>query len=341
MLFNQIFYICLLYYWILAYSCLIALPSRLIRNNSLLDYFKEQGQTFSNLILKYGFQPELYLAKSDENIKEKLNENPELIDIIVSNHVSTIDFLLILGYLSKFNISSYNFVLKNEITYIPGMGLIAYICPDIKLSRNWEQDRDNITNQLDEIIQINRNGKSIILIFPEGTRFSQEKLTQAQEFSSKNNLPTYDKLLVPKTKGLNLIINHLKQKNKLGRIWDCSLIIQKSFGKSAFLTDLIGKPVGPVFGIFRELKTDFLNKDLPDSEKFKEWFLKNWKLKDNIIQLYENFIYEKIELEIDYLNILMISLIIILFTKLLFNEYGRYYIIAAIIISYLLIILKI
>lgn len=329
-----------MFYWMLSYSSLIALPSRLLRNNSLLNYFKEQAQTLSNLILKEGFQPELFLAKSDDNIKEKINENPELIDIVISNHVSTIDFLIILGYLSKFNINSYNFVLKNQITYIPGMGLLAYICPDIKLSRNWEQDKNNISYQLDDIINSNNKGKSIILIFPEGTRFSQEKLTLAQEFSSNNNLPIFNKLLVPKTKGINLIINHLKQKNKLGRIWDCSLIIQKFYGQSAYLADLFGKPVGPVFGIFRELKTDFL-KTKPDSEKFKEWFLNNWKLKDNIIQLYQQFIYQKIELDIDTHNMFIIALVLILFTKLLFTEYGQYYIVATIIISYLLIILKI
>jgi 1-acyl-sn-glycerol-3-phosphate acyltransferase len=76
------------------------------------------------------------MAKTDKNINYLINQNPELIDIVICNHVSTIDFLIVMAYLQKFNISGYNFVLKNEIIYTPGFGFIMYASQDIKLNRN-------------------------------------------------------------------------------------------------------------------------------------------------------------------------------------------------------------
>jgi 1-acyl-sn-glycerol-3-phosphate acyltransferase len=240
--------------------------------------------------------------------------------------------------LQSINITGFNFVLKNEIIYTPGFGYIMYASSDIKLNRNWEKDREIIGKQINKLSENINDKKQIILIFPEGTRLTQKKLKEGQEFSKKNNIEVYNNLLVPKTKGLWFIINHLKNSRRLGRVWDVTLVIPKYMGKSAYLTDIFGKSIGPVYMDIRQLN---LPKSTQDLEKFKNWFLKNWKIKDDFIQFYKNNLYQKLEIkDRKYNQMALLTLISILAILLLSNKYGRYYLALSLVLSYTLILFK-
>ena len=338
MLFKQIVYIIIYVYWVLAYSYLIITPSILISNEYLIKLVKKLAQSLATLTLINGFQTDFYLTKSESNIKQLMNENPELIDIIVCNHTSTFDFLIVLSYLQKFNISSCNYVIKNTINYFPGFGLVMYANTDIKLSRNWEKDKDVLAKQIDNIKTNQHSTKQVIIIFPEGTRLNKEKLVDGQNFSRSNNIPVYDNLLVPKTKGLWFLINHLNKTNRLGRVWDITLAIPKFLGSAAYVNDVLGKSIGPVYGIIRELKLDF---DYQDLELFKTWLFKTWKMKDDFLKHYTKFVYNKIEWDdIKYKHLALVSLICLLFSLCLGNKYGRYYLLVSFVLAYILIIFK-
>jgi hypothetical protein len=335
MIFRQITLIILFTYWILAHSYLLVTPSILLGNQTLINLVKELSQTFSTRILLDGFSTQFFMAANQTNIQLEINQNIDLIDIMVCNHVSTFDFLIAMAYLKNFNIGSYNFVLKNEITYFPGFGLIMYASPDIKLNRRWEQDKLNLGKQIDKI-KTNHSDKQVILIFPEGTRLTKEKLLEGHKFSELNNLPIFENLLVPKTKGLWTLISHLSQTKRLGKIWDLTLAIPKFMGKSAYLTDIIGKKMGPVYGIFRELK----NCQYQNLNEFKSWFIKNWQIKDELLSNYNKFIYNQIEFSDKSSHILLITLTIILSTIMLTNKYSRGYLLLSFLLAYTLIIFK-
>ncbi len=337
MLFKQIFYLILYIYWVLAYSYLLLTPSVLLSNDYLINLVKKLSQSLSTFMLLDGFNTDFYLASSDQDIEKKIKQNPELIDIIVCNHVSTLDFLIVMTYLQNFGISSYNFVLKNTINYFPGFGLIMYANPDIKLSRNWEKDKDNFGKQIDKIKTTNKT-KQVILIFPEGTRLTNKKLDEAKQFSLSNNLPVYQNVLVPKAKGLWFIINHLAKTKKLGRVWDLTLAIPKFLGKQAYVSDILGKPIGPIYGIMRELQ---VNQDYQDLELFKKWLFKNWKMKDDFLTHYKSFVYKKIIFEdLKYRHLAMVSLVSLIFSLGLTTKYGRYYLVISFVLAYILIIFK-
>ncbi len=325
--------------WILSYSYLFITPSIFLSNNFILKQVKILSQSFSTMMLLDSFNIDFFMAKTDKNVEKLINQNPELIDVIVCNHVSTIDFLIVMAYLQKFKIGSYNFVLKNEIIYTPGFGLIMYGSPDIKLNRNWEKDREIFGKQIDKIKKEPCGDKQIILIFPEGTRLTNKKLEEGQQFSLANNLPVFNNLLVPKTKGLWYLINHLEQTNKLGRIWDLTLAIPKFLGKSAYLTDLISQPIGPIYGIFRELELE--KSQYQDLNQFKIWFFKNWKLKDDFLQNYTRFVYNKLKWDdLKFKHLVIVTIIILLGCLTLTNKYGRYYLLISFILAYLLILFK-
>ena len=174
-----------------------------------------------------------------------------------------------------------------------------------------------------------------MIIFPEGTRYTKEKFEIAQTFSKSKGIPIYDHLLVPKARGLWFLINNFKKANKLGRVWDITLTVPTMLGKSVYVKDLLGKPIGPIYGTIKELKLDFNYEDL---ETFKIWLFENWKIKDNFMKYYKNFIYNKIHFDkTKYKHLAIIILVCIIFSLFLSNKYGRYYLLTSFIIAYMLI----
>jgi len=339
MLFKQILYLVSYFYYTISYGYLFLTPSVLISKklaNKLSKNCIKLSQPFTTLGLKDGFKADFHLVSSPNNFKELANQNPELIDILICNHLSTFDFLIIKSYLQYIGIDSFNYFIKNTINYVPGLGLAMYSSTAIKLSRNWEKDKDNLSRQIDKFKTSPNSNKQFIIIFPEGTRSTPKKLEEGQKFSSLNNLPVYDNLLVPKSKGLHFLVNHLNKTNKLGRIWDLTLAIPKFLGKSAYVNDVFGKPLGPVYGMIKELKIDF---DIQDSELFKSWLLEKWKIKDEFLKNYKKYIYKKLEFnDPKYRHIALIVLISLIFSLLISFKYGRYYLILSFVISYILII---
>ena len=337
MLFKRILYLISYFYCCISYGYLFLTPSVLISKklaNKLSKNCIKLSQSFTTIALKDGFKADFHLVSSPNNFKELANQNPELIDILVCNHLSIFDFLIIKSYLQYIGIDSFNYFLKNTINYVPGIGLIMYSSTAIKLFRNWEKDKDNLVNQINKIETGPNSNKQFIIIFPEGTRLTSKKLEECQNFSKSNNLPVYDNLLVPKSKGLHFLVNHLNKTNKLGRIWDLTLAIPKFLGKSAYVNDVFGKPLGPVYGMIKELKIDF---DIQDSELFKSWLLEKWKIKDDFLNNYNKYIYKKLEFDPKYRHIAIIALVCLIFSLFLGFKYGRYYLILSFVISYILI----
>jgi hypothetical protein len=74
-----------------------------------------------------------------------------------------------------------------------------------------------------------------------------------------------------------------------------------------------------------------------DNGDFKEWLLNEWKIKDNFITNYRDFIYKKMDFKVN----IMILLVSLFFTisvtiKLINNENMRYFMILSIILTYII-----
>jgi 1-acyl-sn-glycerol-3-phosphate acyltransferase len=221
---------------------------------------------------------------------------------------------------------------KKELIYFPGFGFHFMIDDHIKLARNWEEDKQTISNQIDRI----NNG--VIFIFPEGTRFEPKKRDEGQKYAEENNLPNYDYLLVPKSKGFWTFYNLLKEKNKMGKIYDMTIVMQNFVGETAYLNDLTSKETGNIFIINRELKHPELYLENSD---FKNWLLNEWKIKDDLIKMYQKLVYKKMEIKDNQKNIqLSIILIFVLSWLFIQKKEFRYYMLVSLILSMLIVKFK-
>jgi len=296
------------------------------KHDEIINFVQEIWQVLSAYGIKYGFQSDIYYTN-----KIEIKKNNK-VNIFVCNHVASIDMFIILGFLNYCGIGKWIAFTKKELVYFPGFGLSCKFGKHIKLDRNWDKDKDSMVKQFEKIEEGN------IIIFPEGTRFEPKKFKEGQEFSIENGLPVYNNLLVPKTKGLWMLYNYLKETNKLGDIYDISVIIQNFLGKQAYMNELFLKPMGNTFLITRKLT---ITSNLSDMVDFKMWFLKEWKEKDKLINIYQTIAYLKME-SINHKSTLFLNLLFfVLITYGLYSQkYLRYYFMSSIGLGYLLTFIK-
>lgn len=220
------------------------------------------------LIYHYCFESKIYY-KGQFNKSDKSDK----VDIMISNHVSTIDFCVFFSIMRLFDDRNFYLIMKREVIFVPSIGFTIAVSDDIKLNRNIEEDKENIINSISKI------NNCVIIIMPEGTRFTPDKHILAKKYSIDNDLPIFNNLLFPKMKGLWMISDILRKNNKLGKIIDISIVIENFYLQKAHVTDMLKKPLGRTF-------VDIRCYDIPNIdnyEMFKKWFLTEWKKKDIIV----------------------------------------------------------
>lgn len=225
---------------------------------------KSRWQNKVNSIIQNYFIDNIII---NEHIK---SENTNNIDVIISNHISTIDFIIIITVLHNMNIKDYYFVMKSSLVKVPVLGDL--IGDDIHLTRNWNLDKDLIIDQIKKI----KYGK--IFIYPEGTRYDKKKHRESKRFCFENKLPIYNYTLAPRVKGLHSIISLLKSENRFGNLYDLTLILPRFINKGLYTRKLLStKEIGDLHVIIKkvEINNDDLDYDIFKNKLYMIWLNKN------------------------------------------------------------------
>ena len=218
---------------------------------------------------------ENFLVKKIKIYGKLLNNESDKVNILFANHNSTVDVVIICGLIYKFNIDHFYFIFKKSLVKIPILGDL--VKDDISLNRNWDSDKDNIKNQVEKI------KKGYIIIYPEGTRYSSKKHKDSIKFSIDNKLPIYNYTLTPRVKGSHLIFKTLLESNKLGKIFDMTIIFPNYINKELYLNKILNtKDLGELYVFFKEVNYNYSEIDY---EIFKNKMFKLWLQKNIIIDL--------------------------------------------------------
>jgi 1-acyl-sn-glycerol-3-phosphate acyltransferase len=295
-------------YLLLSFVIILCFTQTFLLGGYFLGKKEECSQIIKNICID--IFPSIYQNGMNSTIYftgkyEKSNK----IDIIISNHISTVDYLIYLSLIKQYDNRDIYFLAKKELVFTPGIGTIFYFNNDIKLSRNIDNDKDNIINTIQKIKNTNRS--SVILILPEGTRYSEKKYKESVEYSQKNNLHKFKNLLYPKMKGLWLIYKSLVDMDSMGNIIDISVLIENIRNKNGYLKNILTKKLGNTMSVFSSYTPPT---NLDNYGDFKNWFIDVWKIKDNtlnnMLTVNDIHIYKKIDSSIKYSNYILLVLVI-------------------------------
>ncbi|EFN64501.1 1-acyl-sn-glycerol-3-phosphate acyltransferase gamma [Camponotus floridanus] len=129
---------------------------------------------------------------------------------------------------------------KKSIQYIPTLGWAWKFAESIFLERSWEKDKENIKNQIKELVEY--PDTMWLLLYPEGTRFTSKKLEASQKFAIEKGLPVLKYHLTPRTKGFIASIPHMR--GKATAIYDIQIAFKPSDSiKPTMKNLLLGKPL--------------------------------------------------------------------------------------------------
>ncbi|DAZ99266.1 TPA: hypothetical protein N0F65_005434 [Lagenidium giganteum] len=129
--------------------------------------------------------------------------------IIIANHQVDADWWYIWqaarAYKGSGNIK---IVLKEQLKFLPIIGWGMRLFEFLFLRRSLEHDSKHIRGFMESLIE--DDFPFWLVIFPEGTTIHQEYVVKSHGFAEKSNRPKFERVLLPRTAGLQIILDAVK-----------------------------------------------------------------------------------------------------------------------------------
>ena len=146
---------------------------------------------------------------------------PGRTNILIVNHRTRIDWLLMWAFLSRTDIlSGLKIVLKQDMAAIPFLGWAMQTFRFIFVARRWEEDQHRIARVV-SYLQDHKEAATL-LIFPEGSDLSESNLAKSQSYAKEKGLPVFRHVLNPRTTGLVALKNFIGPAN-IEHVYDVTM----------------------------------------------------------------------------------------------------------------------
>ena len=171
---------------------------------------------------------------------------------------------------------------KVVLKYLPVIGWSSFLSEDIFLDRSWDRDKEKVSQSLERLESF--PSPVWLHIFPEGTRKTEEKLKESQEFAASRGLTVLKNHLTPRTKGFTFTISETSQRQGgFSSILDLTVVPSKGSRDLTFRNILCGKSTSASIFLRK-----YNIRDVPgDEEGSGEWLRNLFVEKDEIVQKYD------------------------------------------------------
>lgn len=228
-----------------------------------------------SFVIKYFMKTNVYV--NSNVLFNELSDNKN--KILISNHITEIDFLFKSFIINNFN-NYYNntFITTSKKIvgyFLLGPSMISVLSKEIYLNRNICKDN--------EILSSN-NLATLLLLYPEGTCFTREKKINSDIYVNKNNLHLFKYHIYPRITGLKTIIYN----NDYNFIYDITIIYdtipKEKYGDKFTFYKFLYNKIFPhkVFMHIKKYEIDN-NKLATDDNYIENLLVKIYKNKDKII----------------------------------------------------------
>jgi lysocardiolipin and lysophospholipid acyltransferase len=203
--------------------------------------------------------------------------------VILVNHRCHLDWFFLWSIIARQgDLSSWKPMMKMSLKKIPLLGWLVQFPMHIFLNRNWEADKEEVSTKLHFFNALNYPLQ--LLMFPDGADLTAKSKARSDAFATSHNLPKYDYLLHPHTKGFTYSVSTLK-KSGLDSIVDITIAYPDVLPKTEI--DFIKGRIPREIHYYIEHHS---LKNLPDNEEgLAQWLQERWKEKEERLKyFYEN-----------------------------------------------------
>ncbi|WOL18090.1 hypothetical protein Cni_G26883 [Canna indica] len=195
--------------------------------------------------------------------------------LLFANHRTEVDWMYLWDLaLRKGHLGSLKYILKSSLMKLPIFGWSFQILEFIAVERKWEIDKSAMQKKL--LSFKDPHDPLWLVVFPEGTDYTEKKCVKSQQFAAENGLPILQNVLLPKTKGFCACLESLR--NSLDAVYDITIAYKHRC--PTLIDNIFGVDPSEVHIHAQQL----LLHDIPTSEKeIAKWLIERFRLKDQLL----------------------------------------------------------
>ncbi|KAF5739404.1 phospholipid/glycerol acyltransferase family protein [Tripterygium wilfordii] len=195
--------------------------------------------------------------------------------LLISNHRTEVDWMYLWDLaLRKGCLGSIKYILKSSLMKLPVLGWGFHILEFISVERKWEVDEPILRQMLSTFK--NPRDPLWLVVFPEGTDFTEQKCQRSQKFAAEVGLPILTNVLLPKTRGFSVCVEELR--SSLDAVYDVSIAYKHQY--PTFSDNVFGIDPSEVHIHVRRVPV----KEIPASDsEVASWLIDTFRLKDKLL----------------------------------------------------------
>lgn len=194
--------------------------------------------------------------------------------------VRALDRLVGLAWLSRLGFpapGNAKAVVKASLGQVPIFGWALRLSEFVFLARSWERDQQRFVSALRSLGTFRATGHPLwLILFPEGSRLTSDKLANSQKYSRVNGFPVFDHVLLPRFKGFQALMPELRR--HIEYVVDGTLIFD---GPKPSMTTVMNGTADIVIHVnIRKYPVA----EIPEDEQaMQDWLLQRWVEKESLI----------------------------------------------------------
>lgn len=198
--------------------------------------------------------------------------------LLISNHRTEVDWMYMWDLALRKDCLGYvKYILKSSVRNVPIFGWAFYILEFILIERKWELDKPVIESML-ATFKDPRDPLWLVL-FPEGTDFTEKKCIRSQQFAEEHGLPILSNVLLPRTKGFTASLDSLR--GSLDAVYDVT--IGYKYRCPLFMDNVFGVDPAEVHLHIRRVP---LNEIPPTEDGGAAWLIEAFRRKDELLSTF-------------------------------------------------------
>lgn len=198
--------------------------------------------------------------------------------LLMCNHRTEVDWMYIWSLaLRKQRIGHVKYVLKSSVRNVPVFGWAFYALEFLLIKRNWQHDESVFASCLSTFKD--SHDPLWLIIFPEGTDYTDEKCMKSQKFAEKHSLPKLSHVLLPRTKGFCACLAELHE--SIDAVYDLTIGYKDRY--PLFMDNAFGTDPKEVH--IHVKRTPISDIPLTESEA-SSWLIKEFSGKDELLSYF-------------------------------------------------------